>query len=188
MTVCENILFIQFDTPEKKDYFLGVFENIENNVFFQSFIPLTGTMVECYGTDSDVYIENVTFDISDNDIISILFYTHDNPCIPFCKKLCMYYNVKIQLVYFNEEQNFAGKINIDCNEIVKHESYNYWQGIYVLKDSVFWESVHELFEEIPAKTFMEFLQKSNIHIIQKDFHELKNQFDTYNLLNQFKKL
>jgi len=185
MTVCENTLFIQFDTVEKKDYFLSVFENVENDVLFGSFIELVGTKKECYGTDSDVYIENVTFDISDNDIISILFYTHESPCLEFCKKLAAKYTVNIELVFLNEENNYSGKIHINQVQIVKNEIYSYWQGVYLFRYSVFWESLEELFEKYSSKNFMELLQKASLSLFDKDLQLLQNRFDEFNLFKQF---
>jgi hypothetical protein len=38
MTACENNLFIQFNNSEIKDYFLKVFENVDNQLLFQSFM------------------------------------------------------------------------------------------------------------------------------------------------------
>jgi len=188
MTVCQNNLFVQFDTLEKKDYFLKILENIENQLLFQCFIPLNGTKLECYGVDSDVYIEHVTFDISDSDTINIIFYTNENPCIEFCKRLVGRYNVNIELVYFCEENNCSGRIQIFHHQIVKNEIYSYWQGMYVLQYELFWEHLTDFFESNQAKNFMKLLEKNNMTIFQKDFEQLQYQFDEFNLMNQFKNL
>jgi len=188
MSPCENNLFIQFDTPEKKDYFLKILEDTNNVHLFQSFVPIFESKKESYGTDSDVYIEYVTFDISDSDVINIIFHTHESPCIEFCKRLAGKYSVNVQLAYFNQESNFSGKIDIFYNQLVKNEMYTYWQGLYILNYDLFWERLGEFFESVPAKTFMEFLQKNNMIIYQNDFSKLNYHFDEYNLMNQFKNL
>uniref|UniRef100_A0A6C0B0H1 YubB ferredoxin-like domain-containing protein n=1 Tax=viral metagenome TaxID=1070528 RepID=A0A6C0B0H1_9ZZZZ len=188
MCACENNLFIQFDTPEKKDYFLSILENVENQLLFQSFIPIFESKKETYGTDSDVYIEYITFDVSDSDVINIIFYTNETPCIEFCKRVSAKYSVNIQLLYFCEENGYSGQIQIFHNQVVKNELYNYWQGMYVLQYDLFWERLQDFFESMDAKNFMEFLQKNEMTIYQNDFSKLNYHFDEFKLLNQFKNL
>ena len=183
---CENNLFIHFDNLDKKNYFLNLFENSDK--LFQTLIPLNGTKLECYGTDSDVYLEYITFDICDTNVISLVFFTNENPCIPFCKKVCGYYGVNIELVYFNEESNFSGKFCIHLQQITKNELYNYWQGLYILHTDLFWEITHLLLATNTSNSFMEFLQDKNLNLLQKDFMELKYKFDEMILFEQFKKL
>jgi hypothetical protein len=184
MTVCENNLFIQFDTIEKKEEFLSIIGN--NQLLFQSFIELSGTKKECYGVDSDVYIEYITFDISEPNVINIVFYTYEYPCIPFCEKLSYKYSVHIQLLYFNEESDFSGKLEI--NKGIKNELYSYWQGVYILQYDLFWERLDDFFEKFPANSFFDFLQKNKMIIYEKDVVELQHNFDKYNLINTFKNL
>jgi hypothetical protein len=188
MSPCENNLFIQFDSQEKKDYFLKVFENTDNNLFFESFISLTSTKLECYGTSSDIYIEYITFDTLDSDVIKLVFHTHEYPCLEFCKRLAGKYSVNIQLVYFNEDSNYSGKIEIFNHQLVKDEIYGYWNGLYILHYDVFWERLNDLFESCESLTFMELLQKNSINVLDKDLNLLKYRFDEFNLLNQFKNL
>jgi len=188
MSPCENNLFIQFDTSEKKDYFLRIFENTDNILLFESFIQLTGTKQECYGTSSDVYMEYVTFDISDSDIISIIFHTYEYPCLEFCKRLAGKYSVNTQLVYFNEESNYSGKIEIYRHQVIRDEMYSYWNGLYVFHYDIFWERLNDLFTSCESRTFMELLQKNSINVLGKDLSLLKYRFDEFNLSNQFKNL
>jgi len=188
MTACENNLFIQFNNSEIKDYFLKVFENVDNQLLFQSFIPLSGTKLECYGVDSDVYIEYIKFDISDSDVINIIFHTHENPCIEFCKRLAGRYSVNVQLIYYCEENNYSGQIQIYHNQLVKNELYSYWQGVYLFYYDLFWERLDNFFESYESKNFMELLQKNSMNIFEKDLNLLKFRFDEFNLMNQFKNL
>jgi hypothetical protein len=182
--ICENNLFIQTNSPEKKEYFMKILE--EATVLFQSLIPLNGTKKECYGTDSDIYLEYITFDIADPDVINLIFYTHDTPCIEFCKRLAGYYSVNVQLVYFNEENNYSGKIDIYRNQLVRDERYTYWQGMYVYNFDIFWERIDVLFEN--ETNFMELLRKNNLCVLGKDFEQLKYQFEEYTLFRQFENL
>ena len=161
--MCKNNLLIQIEDYEKREYFINVLSHSEK--LFQSFIPLTALKLECYGTSSDVFIEyiNITFE---NDIINLIFFTYDTPCIEFCKRLASRYSVNIQLLYFNDQEDYSGKIDIYRHQLIKNEKCSYWQGLYNFDCSVFWENVHLIFEN---GTFMDILMKRGLHLIGKDF-------------------
>lgn len=139
MTVCENNIYIE--CPQNvKNQLLYILEN--NTLFFQAFIPCNNeSKLEYYGTESDVYIENIL--IEDSDILYLTVYTYDNPCIPFCNKLAQLYNLNIQNVYYNSELDFSGKWQINCNQIIFNEGWNYIQGLYYTNLDLFWETVKE---------------------------------------------
>ena len=187
MVACENNLFIQVN--DKKDYFINIFEN--NTKLFESFIQCNGKMQEYYGTDSDVYLEYVIFE-NTTDIINLIFYTHDTPCIEFCKRLAGKFSVNIQLYYYNEEHDFSGRFEIYQNQIVKNDFLSYWQGMYTYNYDIFWENINDLFKNERSEenfvNFMELLQNKKIHIFEKDFEQLKYQFDEFLLLKQFENL
>ena len=59
MTVCENNIYIQC-SENVKNQLLDILGS--NTLFFQAFIPCgNDSKLECYGTESDVYIENMGY-------------------------------------------------------------------------------------------------------------------------------
>jgi hypothetical protein len=119
---------------------LDILEN--NTLFFQAFIPCgNDSKLECYGTESDVYIENII--IENSEILYLTVYTYDNPCIPFCNKLAQVYGLNIQNVYYNNVLDFSGKWQIYSNQIIFNEGWNYIQGLYFTNNDLFWETVQE---------------------------------------------
>jgi hypothetical protein len=180
---CENHLIVQFDSIEKKDY---LFEKLNNGIkLFETFIPCSSTRMECYGTSSDVYIEYITVEIVCEKVLKLVFHTHETPCIEFCKRFCALYNVNIQLMYLNEENNYSGKYFIHFNQIVKNEIFNYYQGLYMYDRDLFWENINGLFENNVSKNFMEFLKEKDLHILESDQRELKYRFDSVCMVNEF---
>jgi hypothetical protein len=101
MELCENNLFIQTHCNKKKQYIL---DKLENGVkLFETLIPNE--------EPDDVFIEYVIFDIADDNLINLLFFTKV-PCIEFCKRLAGLYNVNIQLTYYNEIKNYSPDIKL----------------------------------------------------------------------------
>ncbi len=184
---CENNLFIHFDNFDKKQYFLNRFQ--EHDKLFESLIPLHGTKLECYGTDSDVYFDFITFDICDESVINLVFFTNEYPCIPFCKKICGLYNVSIELVYLNQDNNFSGKFCMHLQQITKNEVSSYWQGLYNYYLDIFWENIPSLLETYNGEsTFTDFLHNNNLFLSEDHFIEISHKFDEILLFNQFKRL
>jgi hypothetical protein len=182
MTACENVLFIHTDSNYKKEYFIGMLN--ESIVLFETFVTLNGSRYECYGTSSDVYIEYIDIKIED-DVITLLFYTYDNPCIEFCKKFAAKYSISVQLTYYNEESGYSGKLDIYRNQVVRNERCSYWQGMYMYSFK-FWENIYRLFEN--EIDFMEMIKKNNLHILNEEFLQLKRKFDEYILCKGFEKM
>jgi len=182
---CENNLFIQIDSLQTRMYFESILR--ESDVLFQSFVPLFGTKEECYGTGSDVYMEYILVDKL-QDILKLVFYTHETPCIEFCKRLAAKYSVNIQLVYLNEENDYSGELQIYRNQITKNDQYSYYQGLYIHEPDDFWEDIEELFENLDYQNIMEVLTDKRLILSENDFLELRSKFNEILLLKQFKKL
>jgi len=181
MTSCENNLFIH---TGNKEHLLNILENSQK--LFEGLVPLIGTKKECYGVDSDVYMDYVTFDTTDSDdLISLIFYTYEAPCLEFCKKLCLIYSVNVQLVYFNKDYNFSGNFKINNGVINKDILYSYWEGMYLLKFGLFWEIIPKTFK---VTTFMEYYKLLKINMSESHIIDLKKRFDYFILLRQFEKL
>ena len=182
MVACENNLYIQ-GKRETIKYFISILD--KSPTLFEAFIPLSGTYIESYGTSSDIYIENIVFDLSENDVINLIFYTHNTPCIEFCKRLAGKFGVNTQLTYFKSTKSdlgFSGRFEIYLNQIVKDERLSYWQGMYNYNYDLFWENIDKIKSEATFVSFME-LKLSDL-----DYQQLKYKFDEFNLLKQFKKL
>jgi len=163
MTVCENNIYIHC-SQNIKDHILYILEN--NTLLFQAFIPLfNNNKLEFYGTDSDVYIENVL--VEESDILHLTVYTHYYPCIPFCNKLATLYDLNLQNVYYNAEADLSGKWQIYRNQIIFNEQWNYIQGLYFTDIDLFWEKVqyHELDQLL-----------ENGKVSQLQFNHLKQEF------------
>ena len=96
---------------------------------------------------------------------------------------------EFQLYYYNEEHDFSGRFEIYQNQIVKNDFLSYWQGMYTYNYDIFWENINDLFKNERSEenfvNFMELLQNKKIHILEKDFQQLKYQFDEFLLLKQF---
>lgn len=150
---CENILFIHFDEPAKKDYFLETFTNSEK--LFEGFINYFSTKLETYGTDSDVYNEYVEIEMCSDDMVKLVFYTHKFPCIEFCRRFSWVYSLNTQLIYYNQEADFSGRFSMFRNQNTLDEKYNYLQGLYTLDNDRFWEEAKGFYNmnfhiDIPA--------------------------------------
>jgi len=184
MTACENNLFIQAGSVEKRDYILQILN--DGIKLFESLVPLSGTKDECYGTESDVYIEYITMELTNCNMIRLQFFTHDLPPILFCKKLCAFYGLNIQLVYYNQEKDFSGKYHIYSNQVVKNDYFSYWQGLYTYDLDTFWERIPEVFDHVSS--FLDLLYKLKLSVIGKHFNELNDIFNKYMLFKQFEKL
>jgi hypothetical protein len=143
MTACENNFFVDCGSIVKRDYLL---EFINNEVLlFKSFINLGPgeTLKEGYGTDSDVYLEYIEIAEIQNNVLHLKFYTHDSPCIQFTKRFSAKYSVNVQLIYYNSELNFSGKLSIHNQQIVLDEIWKYHQGLYYTDKDRFWDSIEE---------------------------------------------
>lgn len=139
MTVCENNIYIDC-SKEIRERIIHILEN--NVLFFEAFIPCNKQCkLELYGTDSDVFIENII--LEESEILCLTVYTHENPCIPFCNKLASLYSIDIHILYYNEELNFSGMWRIYRNQIVFNERWNYIQGLYFTNFELFWKNVQE---------------------------------------------
>ncbi len=180
---CENNLFVHVETDERKEYFMNILSN--NIKLFESFVPLSQTKLECYGTSSDVYIEYIDIEFV-MDLICLKFYTYQTPCINFCKKLAARYNINIELVYYTEYNDSAGKLHIHRNQIVKNEMYSYFQGVYFNNKDNFWELVYPYFTI--NSTFMEFILEKKLSITESDFNRLKYLYDEFLFCNDFNKI
>jgi hypothetical protein len=179
--LCENDLYIEVHTVEEFEKLLNLLGDAE--LLFQTFVPLTGTKKECYGTESDVYLEHNFSEHYDN-ILHFTFYTHDTPCINFCTQLTQLYNVSIQLIYFNEKFDISGELNIH-HSVTKYTHYGYLQGVYIHKPDLFWGIIEFTFER---STFMEFLEKRKLHVFENDFKKLNTLFDKYIVFTSFEHL
>ena len=180
---CENNLFIHIETDERKDYIMNILSN--NIKLFESFIPLSQTKLDCYGTSSDVYIEYIDIKLV-TDFIHLKFYTYLTPCLDFCKKLASIYNVNIELVYYNEYSDFSGKLHIHRNQIVKDERYSYLQGVYFNNKDNFWELVYPYFTI--NSTFIEFVLEKKLSVTESDFKRLNCLYDEFLFCNDFNKI
>jgi len=207
--ICENNLYIECQNIEHKEKLIHI---LENGVYlFQSFIALQSSPLNSnnnlnslnsnnnlnslnsnnklysYGTSSDIYIEYITVDIDfDPFILSLYFYTHDLPPLEFCKKLSIEYNVNIQLVYFNKNDNYSGNFSIKDKRISCNQIYSYYQGMYLFERDRFWEIIEESF--LDNSVFEIYLQKVNINLENMDFQKIKYMFDDFQLSNKFKNL
>lgn len=187
MTACENNLFIQCHTVEQKDYIIHILSN--GTYLFQSFVPLEGSnsKLEMYGSSSDVYLEYVTVDMdTDPCMVSLLFYTHDLPPLEFCKRFAYNFTVNIQLVYFNEENNYSGEFRVKDNRVICNTIDSFYQGLYIFERDRFWENISDSFER--AKTFEELVFQTNIRLENKDTQRVKDLFYQYLLEKQFENL
>ena len=158
MTLCENNIYIE--CPQNvKDQILYILEN--NVLFFQAFIPCNENKLEFYGTDSDVYIENIL--VEESEYLQLTVYTHDYPCIPFCNKLALLYHLNIENVYYNTELDLSGKWQI-INEIVFNQKWNFIQGLYFTNIDLFWEKVeyHDLND-------LKYLTESELNHLKQEF-------------------
>ena len=182
---CENELFIQIESLQTRLYFEKLLN--ESDVLFQSLIPLTSTKEESYGTGSDVYLEYVLID-KIQDVLKLVFYTHETPCIEFCKRLTAKYSVNIQLFYLNEENDYSGELQIYRNQITKDDRYSYYQGLYIHEHDKFWEKIEELITNRSYNDLSEVMIETKIDVAQNDFLELKKLFDQILLLKQFSNL
>jgi hypothetical protein len=144
LTFCENRLYIDCGSFAKLEYIDGILQKEENILFFESFIKPNEheTTKETYGTDYDVYIEYTEIDVDDL-IISILLFTHETPCIEFCKRFGCKYSVDVQLVYYNPYSNVSGKFYIHNYQIILNETWNYHQGLYYTDKDRFWDFVKQ---------------------------------------------
>jgi len=181
---CENNLFVQCANMEIKDHFMNLLS--DGIKLFETFVPLTGSKLECYGVDSDVYIEYIFIEMVSEKVINLKFFTHNFPCIEFCKRLSARFSVNIQLVYLNETNNYSGQFRIFSNQIVKNDLFSYWQGMYIYKNDDFWEKLPETFEKY--QNFMELISNLNISIPENELNILKTQFDEQLLFKQFERL
>ena len=179
---CQNVLFIYTDSLEKKHFFM---EKLKSQKLFETFIPLSQSKLECYGTSSDVYIEYVEVEYFLDNIIKLTFYTYLTPCIDFSKKLASRYNVNVELIYYNQGDDFSGKIQIYRNQVVRDEKYSFWQGLYLNDTENFWINIYSTFNI--KLSFMEFILQRNLHILDRDFNKLNYLYDDFLLSNLFEK-
>jgi len=139
MTVCENNIYIDC-SKEIRERIIHILEN--NVLFFEAFIPCDNHIkLDFYGTDSDVFIENIILD--ESEPLCLTVYTHDNPCIPFCNKLAALYCIDIHVLYYNQILNFSGMWRIYRNQLIFNERWNYIQGLYFTNLELFWNTVKD---------------------------------------------
>ena len=138
---CENNLFVNCISSIKKEYLLGLLQ--DKVLFFKTYINIENeTIKQGYGTDSDVYLEYMEVVEIFENVLHFKFYTNDSPCVEFSKRFAAKYSVNIQLVYYNFELNFSGKLNIHNQHIID-EIWDYHQGLYYTDKDRFWDSIEE---------------------------------------------
>lgn len=183
---CENNVFIKFDSTEKKDYFLNALN--DSFLFFESFIPFSETdYFSCYGSNTKVYTDDVIFDITyDHLTINCIFKT-DAPCIAFFIKLAARWSSNIQLIYYNDIEDYSGQFRIYRNQIVKNDCFSYWQGMYTYNFDLFWELLESFFEG-RYMNFEELLRTKRVQFSEKHFMEIKSEYDNHSLVHQFERM
>jgi hypothetical protein len=184
MVECENVMFIEFDTTEKKEYFSQVFT--ESIKFFESFIPYFSTKLETYGTGSDVYIEYIEVEEITGSLLKLTFHTHETPCIEFCRRFAWVHTLNVQLYYYNEEHDFAGRFSMFKNQNTLDQRTTFLNGMYRFEPDRFWNIiVDHLDTTIP---FHEFMENHGITITGPDYEYLEARYNEVALINQFKGL
>ena len=184
--MCDNNLFIYCPSVEHKENILQILSN--GMYLFQSFVILHETSLECYGTYKDIYIDYITIDIdTDPCLISLLFRTDDFPPLQFCKKIAIDYNINVQLVYFNKENNYSGEFSVKDKVICCNQIKSYYQGLYIHENNLFWETIEESFEESQLE-FENYYQKMNIELNNMDKQFLKDLFDDFAIVKKFQKM
>jgi len=135
---CENILTLTFDSSRRAK----VFENIlnENDYFFESFVPPGD-----YGTKWDVHMDEVDFEIGENNIIYLNFNTAWTPCTSFCKSLTKLVKIELlELEYYEKGEDFSGKLIIRDSIIESEKFYDtYLNGVYIMNNDFFWDIIDE---------------------------------------------
>jgi len=188
MSACENILFIKCKSIDHKEKIVNILSN--GIKLFESFIILEGTKLECYGTSSDVYIEYINVELFfDELLIKLTFTTYETPPLHFCKSISFHYNIDVQLLYFNEENNYSGKLCITNNKITCDQIFNYYQGLYENDKDRFWEEIEKSFEFIHInEKYEDYIKKNNFNLTSMDYSNLKRLFDQYLLLKNFERM
>jgi hypothetical protein len=182
---CENIMFLKCLNEEHKENIMRILS--EGVKLFESFIILQGTKIECYGTSSDVYIEYIQIDHNFSEtIIKIDFTTYETAPLQFCKNLSHVYSLDIQLIYFNEINNYSGKFCVEKGKVNCNEILSYYQGLYIYIRDRFWTEIENSFQE--NENYNVYIQRINICLYDMDTHYLKDLFDKYNLFKSFEKM
>ena len=162
------------------------------NTLFQSLIPLDGCKKECYGVSSDVCFDAVVYDIDlDETVISLVFATYETPCIVWATKVANRYNISVQLLFFNLDEDFSGKFSIHWHQIVINVRHSYWYGIYMYQEDLFWETIPDTLSLLDPKT-VHFETYITAHGLNKmrydDLSQLHKIFGEWAISSMFEKL
>ena len=178
MGFCENIILVHSE-PLKIQYLLEILQNSPKSLFFETFITLgnSETKKEGYGTDSDIYTEYIEIDIHP-DLLKFVIYTNDTPCIEFVKRFAMKYSLQIQMIYYNSEFNFSGKIVINNYQIILNEQWNYFQGLYFTDEDRFFNEIINSFEGYTS--FQTWCSDHPLNTCPEDYNKLQEHFLIYN--------
>lgn len=112
--------------------------------------------LEDWGCRSDVDID-FHYELSDGEL-KLFPDTPYSPPIPFCRTLCMSYNVDIHMFYYGMEDNFCGVTTLTKEGFINEEDYEYLDGLYVFDEmEYFWSEVESRIE-----SFIEYCDNTDV--------------------------
>ena len=112
--------------------------------------------LEDWGCRSDVDID-FHYELSNGEL-KLFPDTPYSPPIPFCRTLCMSYNVDIHMFYYGMEDNFCGVTTLTKEGFINEEDYEYLDGLYVFDEmEYFWSEVESRIE-----SFIEYCDNTDV--------------------------
>lgn len=142
-----------------------------------------------YGTKWDVAMSDAI--VSKNRIdskteeITMTFDTAWSPPIEFCTNLSkLYPDLAIRLFYSESGCDFSGEFVIDKELGSYSEEYGYYEGLYLLRKEVWWESIEYCIElaiedDESFKSFSDnhsYISEDDIDALKEIYKEIKKSF------------
>ena len=111
-----------------------------------------------FGTGVDIPLWVIETILLEDNKVFIDTSSHWTPIIPFMSKLCMKYNVKGSIDYFEYGQDFGGRAIIDTNGDVQDNRYSYHQALFLFENETFWNKIENDVDDWIGNELDEYLE------------------------------
>lgn len=172
---CNNTITIKGDLVTLKNIF-NILKRESEDGLFERFIGTRAGIskqeyksnsyninLEDWGCRSDVDID-FHYELSNGEL-KLFPDTPYSPPIPFCRTLCMSYNVDIHMFYYGIEDNFCGVTTLTKEGFINEEDYDYLDGLYIFGElDLFWNEI-----ESSIESFIEGCDNTDVEQFITDF-------------------
>jgi len=168
---CENVIKItgaksnlDFLKSKLKDY-------KDENVNFMEYVISLGDIpdnyyeqgwcnynVKRFETKWEIPLSELELTIEE-DSISIIVNSAEDPIVLFLLELCKSYNVDATIDYYEPVNDIGGRAEFNSDGTGIQYLYSYMEALYLYANELFWEEINEMIEDKQYEDFEELMEQ-----------------------------